>query len=236
MSGSGKLLSAWIALFAVGLAVAALANPPLGILMAVAGIAGAFAASIRVRAGQEGADPLEQARPEDRATLRKLQRMRDDIERIVRPAGGQASPALKVVGEEALQEADRILRQAAALVGAKRELKRIEQGRYEAEREACRLEERLATAGEAEKGALTSALEARRAQADRYAEVSARIESIAASLDQAELALGEIKARLATAATTGTPAEEESLRETLGRVKALGQSLDEATAWMEQQP
>lgn len=234
MNGSGKLLAAWMALFAIGLAVAVLANPPLGILMAVAGIAGAFAASVRLRAGQEGADPLEQARPEDRAALRKLQRMRDDIERIVRPPGGQPSPALKVVGEEALHEADRILRQAAALLGAKRELKQIEQGRYEAEREAARLAERLAAAGEAEREALALALEARRAQAARYAEVSARIESIAASLDQAELALGEIKARLATAATTGTPTEEDSLRETLGRVKALGQSLDEARAWMEQ--
>ncbi|MFN3685154.1 MAG: hypothetical protein ACK41F_14660, partial [Fimbriimonadaceae bacterium] len=161
-------------------------------------------------------------------------RMRDDIERIVRPAGGQPSPALKVVGEEALQEADRILRQAAALLGARRELKRIEQGRYDAEREAERLEQRLAGARDAERQALVSALEARRAQAERYAEVSARIESIAASLDQAELALGEIKARLATAATAGTPAEEDSLRESLGRVRALGQSLDEATAWMEQ--
>ncbi|MEJ5170875.1 MAG: hypothetical protein WHU10_07805, partial [Fimbriimonadales bacterium] len=185
MNGSGKLLSAWIVLFLLGLAVAALANPALGVLMAVAGVAGAFAASIRLRTQQEATDPLEQARPEDRASLRKLQSMRDDIARIVRPAGGQPSAAVKVVGEEALQEADRIVRQAAALLGAKRELKRIEQGRYEAEREAARLEERLRSATGAERESLASALEARRDQASRYAEVSARIESIAASLDQA---------------------------------------------------
>lgn len=196
-------------------------------------LAALFAASLAAQRRAGEADPLDSARPEDRAALRKLKRMRDDIAAIVQPERGQPSAAIRVVGREALDEADRIVKQVAALLGAKRELRQLEQGRYEADREARRLEERLASASEAEKPALEAALHARREQAARYAEVSARVESIAASVAQAELALGEIKARLATAATVAAPGEEDSLRESLGRVRALGHSLDEAMAWME---
>ncbi|MCX7800555.1 MAG: hypothetical protein N2109_09460 [Fimbriimonadales bacterium] len=229
-----KILRAALAVLAVALAVS-LASPAAAMTLFVLAVAALFAASVAARGRTEQADPLESARPEDRATLRKLQRMRDDIASIVRPARGQPSAAIRVVGEEALAEADRIVRQVGSLLGAKRELRQLEQGRYEAEREASKLEERLAAASEAERPALEAALRARRDQAARYAEVSARVESIAASIDQAELALSEIKARLATAATAAAPGEEDSLRETLGRVRALGRSLDEAKAWMEQQ-
>jgi hypothetical protein len=207
--------------------------PALAALAAVAWVGVLVFSSILQFRRQVEEDPTEELRPESRSLLRPLKRLREEMHEIVERHPENA--AARVLGQEALEEAGRIVRQCARSLKAREELRRLVGGRYEAEKDAASLEERAgATTATEERLALLSALEARRAELEQYDALDVAVAKIDGLLRQAEAALSEMRARLAVA-VSGESAEvrpDQELRESLGRLKALSVSADEVEEFL----
>ncbi len=166
--------------------------------------------------------------------LHPLTKLRDELAEIVRQNGDL--PEVKVIGEQAFQEAQTIVAGAVKMLSVRASLKKTLRGRGEAKVGSERLEQKLAEAqSDEERAALQSAIAARREEADQYGAVEQAIGKIDGKLREAEAALAELKARLATGAaqarTAGAGAED--LSEMVSRLRSLGDSFTEVESMIE---
>jgi hypothetical protein len=206
--------------------------PLLLIFMAAALIIGAAIFVLTMRRGAElrAADPTEEMDAESRSMYSPIRRLVTEIEEIVQR--NQGSAIMKVVGGEAVQEAERIRDQVARALAVRDDLKRAMRGKNVARNEIEGLRARAqAATSDIERDTLLSAMEARKLELSHYDTVDEVLQRIDASVRQAQAALSEMKARLSVKASNelaAEAAEDGDLRETIGRLKQLSISYDEA--------
>jgi hypothetical protein len=206
----------------------ALVNPALALLAAVVWTGLLLAASASRMRKVRASDPAEDLRPESRTLLRPVRKLAEDLRTLV-DRHPEAS-SIRVLGKEAIEEADRIVAQTARNLEMRERLRASLAGRHEAERDVQALGRKAEESDSPqEKLSLLSALEARRFELEQYGKVEEGIRRIDSSIRQAEAALAELKARLGAA--SGAEAvqlrPEDDLRESLARVKSLSVSVEE---------
>jgi len=202
-----------------------------GILAVVAVVFVAAAIlSIRTGAKQRAEQPGESLPLADRSLLTPLRRLTQELEETV--AKNKEAPSVQILGREAVQDAQMMLRKAESMLTTRRELKRILGGEFASQRAVEELEAKLAVMNEsAERETLQSALAARQIELNHYQEARRGIERIEANLKQAEAALSEIKTRLSLAGSQNREAmdgDPDELRDALTRVKSLSASFEES--------
>lgn len=186
--------------------------------------------TMRETAARVEADPREEMDAESRSMFSPIRRLTNEIEEVV--TRNSDSTVMKVVGNEALDEAKRIHDQVAKALSVRDDLKRSLRERNMSRAEA----DKLLAKAEAEqdptvKATLLSAVEARRLELSHYTVVEETIAKIDSSVHQAEAALSEMKARLSTKASGEkalSATDDTELRDTISRLKTLSISYDEA--------
>lgn len=161
---------------------------------------------------------------EARTLLRPLRRHRDDLHEFVK--SNQNSPSIKVLGTEAAQEADHIVKQSIRLLTLRDQVKDLLRGQGEAQIELARID--------ASDPAFASARQAREAEISHYEKMALTLPRLDAEIAQANAALSEIKARLALSASQDHLNGDQQLSETVARLKAIGASFDEAEAMLQE--
>lgn len=225
------------ALAAIGALILPLPTPvklPLFMLAALAWVASVAIASMSGRGTSESPHAAELS-PESRMLLRPLTTARDDLAQIVEH--NQDMPTVKVIGGEAIQEADTIIEHATKLLGLRTQLKKTLRGKSEAEVERGKLESKLAAAdSDTERAALRAAIEATRQQGSHFDQVERAVSQIDAKMTEAQAALSELKARIAVGAAGARTEsmEEEQLNDMVGRLKSLSASFDEAETTLQE--
>lgn len=207
---------------------------PLVILGALIWVGGVALASM---AGQKRADGphVAEMSPESRMMLRPLIQMRDDLAQVV--SQNSDMPTVKVVGGEAVQEADAIVRHATNLVGIRAQLKKTLRGKSEAEVEKRSLEMKFARAStDTEREALSTAIAASTQEIGHYQGVEDAIAKVDGKLTEAQAALSELKARIAVGAAGARTdsLDQEELSSMVGRLKSLSKSFDEAESTLQE--
>lgn len=210
------LLGAGIVLSSLGLVVTGVA-----VLLGTG-----FAFSVRQNKAASARDLMETIRPEDRVRLRPMLRLKDEIAQIV--AANRQSTSIAIIGQEALEEAERLGVHVAEMLQLRAKVRRPMAQSANPSVAAERLEAELEIAGsELERQALEAAVAARKLEGDHYGKVQEAIDRIDSNVKQAEATLAEMKARLLAAAAQGAENDDE-LRDTLSRLRSLDKSLDEA--------
>lgn len=221
-----------LAALMVGLAVYGAATTQVAILLLGVVLAlGLMAVEAMKRAQQTRSETFNDSLSnESRTMLRPLRRQRDELKALV--SGHQTSAAVKIIGTDAAEEADRIVEHATRLLELRQQAKKMSSGRGLAEEQAAELELRLEGAIDpAERMALEGALSARKAEGRHYQPIEQTLKAIDSSLAQADAALAEMKARLGLALADEAAYvhdEEGSLNETISRLRSLNTSMDEA--------
>jgi hypothetical protein len=208
---------------------------PLVILGAIAWVGSiAFMSMARQRPTSDSPHPAELS-ADSRMLIRPLVQLRDELATIV--AQNSDMPSVKVVGTEALAEADGIVRHATSLVQIRTQLKRTLRGKSEAEVETRNLETKLERATtDTEREALQTAIAAHQQEAEHYKGVEDAIASVDGKLTEAQAALSELKSRIAVGAagarTDGI--DQEELTDMVGRLRSLSKSFDEAESTLQE--
>lgn len=229
-----SIVTALVALVAVILPLPIQAKWPIVALAGLGWIASLALASMSQMRNQESPHPAELS-PDSRILIRPIVQLRDELLQIV--SQNLDMPAIKVIGTEALQEADGIVKHATSLVTLRAQLKKTLRGKSEAEIEQGRLKAKLENvSSEAERSALEAAIEATRQQASHYAQVEEAIAQVDGKLTEAQAALAELKARLAVGAAGARTEtmDQEELTGMVGRLKSLSQSFDEAESTLQE--
>lgn len=165
---------------------------------------------------------------EARALLRPLQQQRREIASLVDK--NLQNPTVKVIGTEALQEADSLISRAESIVVSLDDLTKATKGLRESDYELKRLEEKVAkSSSEEEKAALADVIEVRKSEVEHFGKVQRALESGKAKIMEAETALLAIKAQLTSAAlgSESDALDTEGLAGMVGRLKSLSNSLEE---------
>lgn len=216
----------WIRLLvcAVVIGVLAAIQPWIAVGAIVLGLAiAAFSSMGKVRKQYEN-DPTEGLSLDAAARIRPLmlaQRKLNDI-----AERNPNHPAIKVIGKEAVLEADDVIAKAAGLLKARSELLRAGSADQSARIEQLRAQIE-ATTDLPEKDRLEAALDLAESAKDHDEARNDALAHIDAQLEEARGTLEEMQAELGAALTEDLGAQDE-LRETLGRLKSLGTSLEEA--------
>lgn len=168
--------------------------------------------------------PTEGLSLEAQARLRPLLAARKQIGEIAERNAGH--PAIKVIGAEALQEADELIANAAGLLKARFELTRSSQVDDPDQIERLRARREAAT-DILERDRLDAAIALAERTADHGMKVETALQRIDAQLDEARAGLEQLRAEL-TASLTEDLDSNTTLRDTLGRLQSLGTSLQEA--------
>lgn len=210
---------------------------PLVLLGIVGGIGAIAVASMRMRAEAEleGLN-LDDLDAEGRILLRPFGRLRADLQAVVDRHSDQ--PSVKVIGAEAVREADAIVAQAHRLVQARAGLRKSLRGKGEAELGVRRLSQQLEAApSDAERASLASAIQAHQEEIAQYDRLQQAVVEAESRLRQAEAALSELKSRLEVGAASQASAAlmEDELGDVVARLKSLGKSFDEAENMMQEQ-
>ncbi len=197
----------------------------LGVLW-IGAVALTAAKSVQRREGQVHPSEIS---PESRLYLRPLEGLRDELREIVRD--NQDMPSVKIVGQEAVDQADQIVEHARKLIALREQLKRTLRGRSEAEVAIRQLEKKQeAAVTDGERASIQTAIDAHASEVAHYGEVEEAIRKIDAKVTQAQASLSELKARIAVGAagarTDGV--DQEALNDMVIRLKSLTASFDEA--------
>jgi len=172
--------------------------------------------------------------PESRTLLRPLRELRDAIQQVVDQ--NQDVAQIKVIGGEALIEADTILKHGLKLVQTRETLKKTLKSKSEATLEVAKLEEKAKNAETDQvRDSLNAAIEARNEEISHYAVAETALKNIDSRLQQAEAALAELKGRLATGAAQArtTELDEDDLTGMVDRLRTLSASFTEAESMIE---
>jgi len=188
----------------------------------------AFVASreAQLRAVHQDVDSLS---PDARILFRPIKKLHEELAEVV--ISNPQNPTVKVIGEEALAESEKILEQSYRLAAARGALQKALKGRTKTQMEIRQVEEQLREAqSEHERDALRSAVEAHQMESQHFISVEQNIEKIDSRMRQAQASLSELKTRIAVGAANAIPASEhEDLEELVSRLKALGKSFEESS-------
>lgn len=207
---------------------------PLAIASLVGWVGFAAFQSMRQTQARVGPSDANAVSNENRARIAPIRRFHREIAELV--AAHQSSPAVKVIGAEAIQESQSILNQAVRMLQIRDSLSKTLHTQSENERERAEMEMRLASAGPEERDILEAALRARQLESEHFGPAKAGIERIDLALRQSEAALSELKTRLAVSASHSLDVQsaDSDLSETLSRLKSLGTSLEEAEGMLKE--
>lgn len=199
------------------------------VLAAFGGVAWALSKS---KASMES-DPAELG-AEARWLLRPIRELRNSL---AETATKTPDMTTKVIAQEAVSEADEILRKATEMVAVRERLKTGLKGQGEAETHLGRIQRDIATAtSDAERDALQTALQARQTEIVAYATAKSKIAEIDGRLKLAEATLAELRARLSTSGVTASPTGHEAeFTDMVQRLRTLGTSFDEAQEFVQDQ-
>lgn len=220
--GTGFWLKVGIALVVVG--VLTVLSPVLGVAAIVGGVAIALGQNVvNLRRAQE-ADVVSGLSLDSQARLRPLLQVRSRLADVAER--NQHHPAIKIIGGEALEEADALISKSASLLQARTELLRAGKTDDRDRIETLRAQMEAATDLQ-EKDRLQTALAIAEGTQDHNTRRQAALNAIDSQLEEARAVLEKLHAELAASVAEGLDADED-LRDTLGRLKSLGTSLDEA--------
>lgn len=177
----------------------------------------------RTRTNYEGL-PTDGLSLEAQARLRPLLAARKQIGEIAERNAGH--PAIKVIGAEALQEADELIANAGGLLKARFELTRSSQVDAPGQIERLRAK-REASTDMLERDRLDAAIALAERSSDHGKKVETALQRIDAQIEEARAGLEQLRAELAASLTEDLDSNT-TLRDTLGRLQSLGASLDEA--------
>jgi hypothetical protein len=177
----------------------------------------------------QAASPLDQVSNENRARLAPIRRLYDQMRELIEK--NESQPAVKIIGAEALAEAEHVLRQSVQLLQLRKQLVSAAGAQGAAERDLSDLQLKLETAAsEEERESYRQAIAARSAETHERRRASESIERVDAFLRRAEAALSEMHSRIAVAAAGAETADQagDELGETILRLRDLTKSFDEA--------
>lgn len=180
--------------------------------------------------GERQTDPLDLVSNESRSRLAPIRNLRNDIQDLYQKNSG--SMVVKVMGAEAMDEAERLVKQSVDLINLRDKLQKTLYQRPVAERAIAEAESMADGADDATKDALQSALDARKLELSHYLQAEDGVKKIDACLAQAVAALSEMKTRLSMAAAGQGEIGQDNMRETLSRMRSLSASFDEAEAFL----
>lgn len=215
----------------LGLAVAGFGlvfGQPVVIAIGLAGAVGSlFIASARATQSNRAEMTEDRVRPDQRVLIRPLRKLRDDISGIVQ--ANKESTSVKVIGVEALAEADRILNHCVDMLALQARVRPNVTGR-DLNSEIKQLEEQLISTQEPQyRETLDATLSAKKLELEADVKMRQALTQIDANLQRAHAALSEMKARLSVSATQSQEfGMDESLNDTISRMKSLSASFDEA--------
>lgn len=172
--------------------------------------------------------------PEARIAYRPIQKLYEELTELVRSHSNVT--VVKVIGQQALEEAAQIVGHAQRLAKIRDDLQRMLRKRSELDVALGRLqsESALATSPESQRS-LGAAIEAKRAEISQFAEVERGLRKVDADLLQAQTVMSQIKSQIALAganASTDSVAEED-LAQIVSRMRSLGTSLEESEQLMQ---
>ncbi|HMS54536.1 MAG TPA: hypothetical protein PKA27_03975 [Fimbriimonadaceae bacterium] len=178
------------------------------------------------------ASSFDEISPNDRVYLRPIRRLRDEIEALV--LENSKSPAIKVIGGEAIQEANGILSHSIQLLKTRASLRKVLSQKGDPNSEINTLQNQIAEAASGEeKSNLELALNARQLELSHYGEIEGIIDRVDGAITQAQAALSEMKARIAVAAAGDKEGESSSeIEDTITRLRSLTKSFDEVEELM----
>ena len=215
-----------IVAFLVAMLGLVISKPLIAVLGLVAWLACAAYLSIKSSGSQRHESAVSN---EGRTLLRPLKALRNDINKIVDSFGDR--PDIKVIGNEALLEADALIEHTARLVEIHDDVVKTLKGRSEAEHEIKQTEAKITSEENGPiKDAMIAGVAARKSELQRYEELEKTKENIVAKLKQAETALFEIKAKLSASAVGAQTddLEQDELTGMVNNLKSLSASFDEA--------
>lgn len=228
------LKPASLAMAALVVAFALLKSLPLIVLSLVLWIAVVAIQSIAESGRRSGVPDLSEMSAESRILIRPLRELREQIERLVQMNADM--PSVRVVGREALAEADKIVEHSLKLGELRTELKKTLRGKSEAEVGLENLRRKLEIAAtDEERDALASAVKAHEEEIAHYATIEASIAQVDSRLRSTEAALSELKTRIAVGAA-GARAEalhEHEMSDVVTRLKSLSKSFGEAETMLQ---
>ncbi len=229
MTGFGKI--GIVAGLIVGVIGFVIGQPAIGILGFVGALAAVFVATTKATAQNRSALGEDMVRPEQRAIIRPMRKLRDDIAQIVDT--NKTSSAVRVIGGEAIAEADRILQHCVEMLNIQASIKRGYSGR-DMSAELARLQNELNSTDDIEhKTTLESTHQAMQMEHASQSQMGHALEQIDNNLARALAALTEMKARLSVSATTSQElGMDENLGDTISRMKSLSASFDEAEEFL----
>lgn len=226
MGPLASVFKSWLPWAVIGAAAGAMymGQPLFALIIVGAGVVGALAATIgRTKKAYE-LDPTEGLTLDAQARLRPLIRAQQQLAEITERNGSH--PAIKVVGAEALQEADGIISRASDLLKARSELLRAGPSNDEERIEGLKAKIELST-DLLERERLEAALALAEGAQDHRERRQEALSQIDAQLEEAREALEATRAELA-ATLTEQGGTEDDLREHLSQLQSLGDSLEEA--------
>jgi hypothetical protein len=172
--------------------------------------------------------------PSARLRMKKLHSTYDQLKQMIELHSDRT--AVRVVGQEALREAENVLGHALRLAQARAELERTLRARSQATLELQRLQDAETQASEGPaRNAIQDAIVAKSAEIKRYDTITEGIERIDAQLVKAESTLSELKSQVALAGANAARTGEDSsgLDQVVSELQALGSSLQEAENFLE---
>lgn len=183
---------------------------------------------------RDGARHVSELSPTGRHRLSRLTALREQISAILAEHG--TNPTIKVIGGEALVEADSLIGRTGTIIASMDELLKIAKDRRESEAELARLQSKLESATSLpEKDSLRLAIDVRQTEIAHYTDAERGVERAKSMLDEAETALVAIKSQL-MAAAVGQGQDDldpDDLRGMVGRLKSLSSSLEEVEQTMD---
>ena len=202
------------------------------VALGVVGWLGAAAVGVIKQTGAARNAP--ELKPESRILIRPLEDLRNDILKLVEENRTNAS--VTVVGREALNEADELIRRAETFAASLGNVKKTKNALYESQKQIELLSETLAKSqSEKEKESLRQAIGARQEEAASMQKALDSVDATRAKIKDAEGELQGIKSQLTTAALTGQPdsLDTEGLSGMVGRIRSLSSSIEEAEGMKE---
>lgn len=228
----------WAALVGLGVVVLGLVlkSIPLAVLGGAAGVVALLFGS--AQKAQESANPRlrYELSHEVRLEIKPMEDLRRQIEELVRQ--NDDIPAVKVIGNEALADAEGMIEQAIRLLTNRSKLRKMLYGKAGAARSLADLEQQRSEASDPQViDSLDQAIRSRQLEIQSYSQVESALASLESKLSEAEAALASLKATLASGAASlrMQHSEPDALAELARRLKSLGTSFEEANASLEQQ-
>lgn len=201
-----------------------------GLLMAlflVLGLVVLAFSTLKNKREMQAQDALDGLSNESRVKLKPLLKLRERIEDQVNAR--EPTLAAKVIGPEALAEANSLVEHARRLLTVQDSSREWIQRSHEARNSLTSLEKQVESATtDAERTMLESAVTAKKAEIEQYGRMEALLVNIDAKLKQAEASLSEMQARLVSGALLEGGDSKDELDQIVNRMKTLSTSFQQA--------